>query len=1040
MRAGMRTLLVLVCLIIAPAVAWAQATIAGSVRDSSGAILPGVTVEAASPVLIEKVRTAITDGTGRYRIEDLRPGTYTVTFTLPGFVTVRSEGLLVSGTAVTTVNGELRVGGVQETITVTGETPVVDVQSTRRQLVLDNDTIRSIPSVRSYSSLLITVPGVQTDRNNVSTGPLIAIFPIHGGRGVESRLYVDGLNIGNAPGGNQPSHYVADVGNAQEVTFQTSGGLGESETAGLIMNLVPRTGGNSLSGQVFFSGFSSGMQSDNYSDELASRGVLQPNPLKQVYDFNAAGGGPIRRDALWYYVSARTQGQKRDTLNLYYNQNGGNPSAWTYVPDLSKPAFSDRTWESVNGRLTWQASQRNKLSFFWDEQWICRNCSGATSFSGSPTSTTSPEAEGFGDYFPQRTQQAKWTSPLTNKLLLEAGVGTSYYQWGNRERPDNATRDLVRVVNNNQVVVPATATTPAIVANLTYRSQNWLIAKTNSVNWTASASYITGAHSMKFGYQGNWWMDDRDAHMNSQDLQFNLANGVPTSLNEYINPFETKNRAMQTSFYAQEQWTLNRLTLQGALRYDNPWSWFPEQQVGPTRFFPNAIHFDRTDGVTGYHDITPRMGVAYDVFGTGKTAIKINLGKYLQGASTSNLAANANPAARLPFGPAMGAGFANPGVQRPWTDLDGDFTPDCNLTNPLAQSPATTGSADICGPINNLAFGTNQAVNRIDPGLLSGWGVRPSDWSFSASIQQELFPRTSVEVAYHRRWFDQFSSGGGLGFVTDNEAIPASGFDSFCINIPSDPRLPGGGGGQECGLLNPRPEFQGRVQNLIRATKDVGDDTRVTNYVDVTLNVRMDNGLNLQGGTSTGKIVDDWCDIRAQVPEGVPGVGFLVPGALNPFCHVESPWLTQFRALSSYTIPKVDVLVSAVYQDKPGSPGIDASLSATQLIFGNDPTIVAQLGRPLTDLPVTFVNFVAPRTWYGDRIRQLDFGAKKILRFGRYRTTVGVDFFNVLNSNVNLVYNTTYTPLQAGQTANSFLSPTEYMTPRVARVNAEFTW
>ena len=286
MRAGVRALLVLVCLIAGHSVAWAQATIAGAVRDSSGAVLPGVTVEAASPVLIEKVRAAVSDGNGRYRIEDLRPGTYSVTFTLPGFATVKQEGIIVSGTAVTNVNGEMRVGGVQETITVTGETPVVDVSSTRREITLDNETIRALPSTRSYSYLINTVPGLQTNNNNVNTGPVFAIFPIDGGRGVESRLTVDGLNISNPPGGNQPSNYVADVGNASEVTMTTSGGLGENETAGLTVNIVPRQGGNSMSGMLFYSGFSKGMQSSNYDPELASRGVLQPNPVYHVYDFN----------------------------------------------------------------------------------------------------------------------------------------------------------------------------------------------------------------------------------------------------------------------------------------------------------------------------------------------------------------------------------------------------------------------------------------------------------------------------------------------------------------------------------------------------------------------------------------------------------------------------------------------------------------------------------------------------------------------------------------------------------------------------------
>src|SRR6188508_1144847 len=174
-------LLALVCL--APATAWAQTTLAGAVRDNTGAVLPGVTVEAASPALIEKVRTAITDGAGRYRIENLQPGT--VTFSLAGFATVRREGQIVSGSGVITADAELRVGGVQETITVIGETPVVDVQSTKREVTIDNETMRALPSVRSYSYLLNTVPGVTSNNNNVNIGPVFALFPVHGGRGVE---------------------------------------------------------------------------------------------------------------------------------------------------------------------------------------------------------------------------------------------------------------------------------------------------------------------------------------------------------------------------------------------------------------------------------------------------------------------------------------------------------------------------------------------------------------------------------------------------------------------------------------------------------------------------------------------------------------------------------------------------------------------------------------------------------------------------------------------------------------------------------------
>src|SRR6478609_6874689 len=303
MRALLRAIGLLALMCMAPASAWAQTTLAGVVKDNSGAVLPGVSVEAASPALIEKVRTAITDSAGRYRIENLQPGTYTVTFTLGGFATVKRENLTLSGTGVITVDGELRVGGVTETVTVTGEAPVVDVASTKREVTLDNETMRNLPSVRSYSYLLNTVPGVQTNNNNVNTGPVFAIFPIHGGRGVESRLTVDGLNISNPPGGNQPPNFTADIGNATEVTMTTSGGLGESETAGLTMNIVPKQGGNSFSGLAFVSGYSEAMLADNYDADLKARGVTVPAPVYRVYDFNVGVGGPIVKDKLWYYMS-----------------------------------------------------------------------------------------------------------------------------------------------------------------------------------------------------------------------------------------------------------------------------------------------------------------------------------------------------------------------------------------------------------------------------------------------------------------------------------------------------------------------------------------------------------------------------------------------------------------------------------------------------------------------------------------------------------------------------------------------------------------
>src|SRR5215467_13461249 len=321
MRVFVRVAVLSAIAIIFSTAASAQSILTGVVRDASGGVLPGVSVEASSPALIEKVRTAVTDGTGQYRIEDLRPGIYAVTVTLQGFSTYKREGIELAGTFTATINADLKVGTVAETITVTGETPVVDVQSASREITLSTDVVKSIPTVRSYNGIVVIVPGVVTNLNDTVTGTATTQFPIHGGRNNEGRLTIDGLNIGNPPGGNQPPAYIADVGNAQEVTFITSGGLGETETAGLTMNIVPKTGGNKISGSVFFSGTGQNLQANNVTSELAQQGLAAATPLQKVYDLNAAGGGPIKQDKVWYYVNARTQGSTRLIAGIYYNAN-----------------------------------------------------------------------------------------------------------------------------------------------------------------------------------------------------------------------------------------------------------------------------------------------------------------------------------------------------------------------------------------------------------------------------------------------------------------------------------------------------------------------------------------------------------------------------------------------------------------------------------------------------------------------------------------------------------------------------------------------
>jgi hypothetical protein len=1010
---GIAYSIVLFVVLFLPGVAAAQATIAGTVRDSSGAVLPGVTVEASSPALIEKVRTAVTDGTGQYRVEDLRPGTYSITFTLPGFSAFKRDGVELTGSFTATINADLRVGALEETVTVTGESPIVDVQSARRETTLSNDVVRSIPTVRSYGAIVVVVPGVVTNVNDMVTGTTTTQFPIHGGRSNEGRLTIDGLNIGNPVGGNQPPGYFADIGNAQEVTFTTSGGLGEAETGGIVMNLVPKTGGNSTQGSVYFSGTGEKLQSDNLSQELREAGLTAATPLTKVYDLNVAVGGPIRRDRVWYFVTGRTQGSTRAITNVYYNSNAYDPTKWTYAPDFSRPAFSDRTYESLTGRITWQATPRNKISGFWDEQATCRKCEGMTQGITDPA-RVSPEAIGYNPIKPMRVPQATWSSPASNRLLFDAGFGGTYFGYGHRARPGNPTRDLIRVSEQCAGGCAANGNIPGLV----YRSQDWLDAWQASYQWRASASYITGAHSVKIGYQGNLLTDDQVWYTNTNNLTFRLNNGVPNQLTMSMSPYQRDSRAHFYGLYAQEQWTLGRLTLQGAVRFDHARSWFPPQTEGPTRFLPNPLSFPETKGVDSYKDITPRFGAAYDVFGNGKTALKVNVGKYLEGVGITGNYAGPNPTVRLP-----GAGFPRT-VTRTWTDTNGNFNPDCDLLNPNVQD-LRAGGSDFCGVISDLRFGSTLFSNEFDPALLSGWGVRSSDWNFGVSVQQQLLPRMSVEVAYHRRSFAGFT-------VTDNTLVQPSDYTEYSITAPQDPRLPGGGGHVVAGLYDVRPALAGQINNFLTDSGTYGGWDQYFNGLDVTLNVRTRGGFTFQGGTSTGQTVADACEVRANLPELSAGLGAGLVGSnvspTSPYCHVAYGFLTQLRGLATYTIPRLDLQVSSVFQSKPG-PLLSANYAVPA-------SIVAQsLGRPPAgNVTNVTVNLIEPGALYGDRVNQLDFRVAKILRFGRTRTTAGLDLYNVLNASTVLTYNNTFVP------GGPWLQPNSILTPRLVRINAEFTF
>jgi hypothetical protein len=1005
-------IVLLLTVMLLPSAALAQASLAGVVKDTSDALLPGVTVEASSPALIEKVRSAVTDGTGQYRIENLRPGIYTLTFTLAGFNTVRREGIELTGSFTAIVNADLQVGSIEETLVVTGETPVVDVQNARREVVLSKEMLASIPTAGSYNSLLVLVPALLGGQQDVGTGPCNSCtFSAHGTllsgsrANTEARMLVDGSVVSVPQAGG--TNYLTDTRNVQEVTFTVSGSLGEVESGGPVMNIIPRTGGNTFSGNLYGVWANHGLQGSNFSDDLKRAGLLAPSPLIKSYDFSAAAGGPVRRDRLWFFSTVRRQANSQYITNMYYNKNAGDPTKWTYDPDVSRQAFGDHVWQNANTRLTGQITPRNKINVFWDEQRACPHCENGGLFANS---VTSPEANAYADLGPVRFSQVTWSSPVNRRILLDGGVGYFISHWGGRAKDNPNVNDFVRVVEQCTAGCPANGNIPG----LTYRSQTVNLfsdgRNANSVTtWRGGFSFITGAHSTRVGYVGSQLSDLRLGSRSPNSLQYRVNNGVPNLLTEYINGFQNDLYMRNHGLFVQHQWTLDRLTLQGALRFDHAASWAPEQTLGPQRFLPTPIGFPRTPLVDSYKDLTPRVAAAYDLFGTGKTAIKGTFGKYLEANTTGSNYAIANPTSRIAQN-----------VSRAWTDGNRNFVPDCDLLNPNVQDSLATGG-DLCGAFTNRNFGTAIFSNSIDPDLLHGWGVRPSDWQFGVSIQQQILPRVSVEAGYIHRSFQGFT-------VTDNLAVTAANFTPFSVTAPIDPRLPNGGGYPIDGLYDVDPALFGRTDNLIAPASKYGTQYQRFNGMDISVDARPRNTLSVQGGVSFGRATSDSCEVRAKLPEIAP---------LDPYCHIRTGMLPQYKSIGTYTVPHVDVQLSGTFTSKPG---IQVSTFGTPVAGGafaanyTLPSSAASpsLGRPVAGVPTFTVNLITPHSFIGDRINELDVRLSKVIRIGKTKTNVGIDIYNALNAAAALSYNQAFIPNGA------WLTPTSVMSARFAQLSAQF--
>jgi hypothetical protein len=1118
-------------LVLLPAAAFAQeGQITGTVRDSQEAVMPGVTIEVTSPALIEKIRSATTDAGGQYRITNLPVGTYTVAFTLTGFKKEERAGVVLTSGFTASVNATLSVGQVTEVITVAGVTPTVDVQNSREVINLPGDRIRDLPTSRNVNSLLELTPGISSQyTTSTAQSPFGAPGVCVGGVGVFCNPGISGFNIGDRgtaldqsnmaqgrvlvdgvvvnQGGSTPivgstGGYTADVANSQEVNIRVSGSLGESENGASEINIVPRTGGNRYAGDFFLDYTTQSWFGTNNGAYPGLPAAFQP--VISDHDWSVDYGGPVLKDKLWFFALGRSQYIHKLPVgvdfwpNLWQGQYGFN-----YQPDRSQPRVEyENMWRSGSGRATFQASAKNKFNFYWDEQLFCQDpCNGVVSVFTSPESWISVQTH------PDRLQQMTWTNPLTNKILLEAGVSvqTQYYDTSHsRNYPDYV--DIPRI-SEIGAATGADATAPsvnafagqspffALTSGSITNAAGGLFETRNQHYWRTrgSISYVSGSHHAKFGYDGGYYKQLESNTVNNSLLTFNYVSPAPTatcvaSTNPAINPcgnldplqfptdpFNFAKRPIPSTvnwsdgattfdetvrydaLYAQDQWTLKRLTVGAALRFDHATSGYGSSCFGPNQFVTTAFCTSASDGVN-YKDLTPRLAVAWDVQGNGKTSVKWSMGKYNNAAAIgAGFYSAANPARRVVNS-----------LQRTWTDTNANRHVDCDLMNPLpngecgafsfglgdlahfGQNPGTVGLTTVqCGRndpgINPLA---NSYCNSYGQNVLDGWNDRRGEWQMDFGVQREILPRLTAEFLYHRRTYTNLTVsdaltqgcnrfGGATDFSTCNQALQNysnPSYDFFNVQAPVDPRLPGGGGYMVNGLFDVKAFTVAPV-----TVQTYSDQLKYTwNGFDTNFNWRGPRGIFVQAGSSTSRINRDICGALTQLnntPNGLNSVVGRTGAAEQSGCLSLGPFQTNVRASGTYTVPKVDVLVSLVFQSLPG-PEIQAieTISNTQAIWNNPARNGSTFISSPTFSPTTYtVPLLLSNEMFGPRINTADIKIAKNFRFKGKRLNAGVDIYNFLNSDGVTAFNSTYTP---GPT-NAWATPMTLVSPRFVRLQIQ---
>jgi hypothetical protein len=1007
-----------------PALAHAQSAFAGIVKDATGAVLPGVTVEASSPVLIEQSRSATTDASGAYRIENLRPGTYVLTFTLPGFQSTKREGVELPSNFTSTINAELKVGAVEETVTVSGASPVVDVQTNTKAQAMPRDVLDAVPSAHTIQSLGQLVTGVTLTAPDVGGSQAMqqTYFTVHGLGAAQTSLLNDGMIINGLQGDGAIQTYFNE-GTNQEMVYQTGGGNVDSPTGGVKINMVPKEGGNKYSGSVF-QGFESSdlYQASNLTPFLATHGVTTLDKIGTYSDTDVTFGGPIKKDQLWFFGSGRLFTVNKPIAGTVVSDGTSAGAQKCYADANACDQGVDRQHQySALLRLTWQMSPRNKLAAYMDR--IHKVRGGA--MSTGDDQTTSSVRWNSPIYM---TNSVKWTSTVSSRLLVEMGYSS------NIERYNNLYAEGV----DKEYLSPAWFAT-ARHYDSTF-GRRWVASDgitgqyPDRYNGQGSASYITGSHSIKFGFQDSFGVFNHVNRGNAALYQNYVNTGgvlSPQNVTVFDTPVWSAER-LNANFgvYGQDIWTLNRITVTVGGR----WEYVKESVVGqPAQVgrFGNVPAFGDID-MPVWKTFSPRVAAVFDVFGTGKTALRVGYNRF-QSAATTTMASLFNPAT----------------VQQqtlPWTDLNKDDiaqgspgcvyqTAGCEIN--FATLPATFGKASLASPDPNLSRpyveqfnvgGTHEVMSGVSVGL---------EWFHNE--QKQVMEQVNV-----------LRPGTYANGVVTNPSFVAK-----TVYSPLD--------GSPITVYDPTAAAASQTSFLV--TNDPAL-TQGYNAIEFNFNARLTHGARLFGGFATDRTVANTCAGAATNPN------FLVTiGGVN-YCDQSLsgiPWRTQYKLAGTYPLPWYGIIVSGSYQGLPGyligtqaltaggagNPnftslsGVGSSMSVTSATkYAVCPGNSASQGCVVnaTMLPGALSSFtvplIPPGTEQMPRVNQVDLSFAKRFIVSGVRIDPKIDIFNVFNSDAYFTTKTnSFTPsATAGVSQGSYLYPASILQGRLLRIAAVVNW